>query len=109
MSDQPTAARQQLEPAADGLRAYAAQTRESADRLAAVLEGIAANGLPSVEDCTPAPRAPGGAGCRRMAELIGPRAQKQLLEAHTVRAASQGHPGRDERRQALVELGEAAA
>ncbi|MGV9419924.1 hypothetical protein ACWDO6_20770 [Streptomyces sp. NPDC003674] len=58
MSEQPapadTAARQQLEPAAAaGLRAYAARTRESADQLAAVLEDIAANGLPSVEDCTP--------------------------------------------------------
>ncbi|MFE5669101.1 hypothetical protein ACFQ7W_34920 [Streptomyces niveus] len=54
MSDQPTAARQQLAPAAaDGLRAYAARTRESADQLAAVLEDIAANGLPAVEDCTP--------------------------------------------------------
>ncbi|MFJ6661566.1 hypothetical protein ACIQNG_35235 [Streptomyces sp. NPDC091377] len=57
MSEQPTPAdhaRQQLEPdAAAGLRAYAARTRESADQLAAVLEDIAANGLPSVEDCTP--------------------------------------------------------
>ncbi|MEV0750192.1 hypothetical protein AB0I75_34160 [Streptomyces sp. NPDC050273] len=57
MSDQPALAdttRQQLEPAtADGLRAYAARTRESADQLAAVLEDIAANGLPPVEDCTP--------------------------------------------------------
>ncbi|MFF2996961.1 hypothetical protein ACFVTC_20735 [Streptomyces sp. NPDC057950] len=47
-------ARQQLEPAAaDAVRAYAARTRESADRLAAVLEEIAANGLPSAEDCSP--------------------------------------------------------
>lgn len=57
MSDQPAPAdttRQQLEPTtADGLRAYAARTRESADHLAAVLEDIAANGLPAVEDCTP--------------------------------------------------------
>ncbi|MFF5257182.1 hypothetical protein ACFY4K_34910 [Streptomyces leeuwenhoekii] len=55
MSEQPApAARQQLEPAAaDGLRAYAAKTRESADQFAAVLEDIAANGLPSVEECTP--------------------------------------------------------
>lgn len=57
MSDQPApadTARQQLQPAtADGLRAYAAHTRESADQLAAVLEDIAANGLPPVEDCTP--------------------------------------------------------
>ncbi|MFE7579822.1 hypothetical protein ACFU5Z_34260 [Streptomyces sp. NPDC057521] len=58
MSEQPTpadtAVRQQLEPdAADGLRAYAARTRENADQLAAVLEDVAANGLPSVEGCTP--------------------------------------------------------
>ncbi|MEV5177205.1 hypothetical protein AB0L10_40525 [Streptomyces flaveolus] len=57
MSEQPASAdhaRQQLEPAtADGLRAYAAETRERADQFAAVLEDIAANGLPSVEDCTP--------------------------------------------------------
>ncbi|WP_329529575.1 hypothetical protein [Streptomyces sp. NBC_01462] len=57
MSEQPAPAdhaRQQLEPAAaDAARAYAARTRESADRLAAVLEDIAANGLPSAEDCTP--------------------------------------------------------
>ncbi|MFI9080995.1 hypothetical protein ACIGW8_31755 [Streptomyces sioyaensis] len=57
MSEQPapaTAARQQLEPAAaDAVRAYAAKTRENADRLAAVLEDIATNGLPSVEECTP--------------------------------------------------------
>jgi hypothetical protein len=51
----PTAStRQQLEPAAaEAVRAYAARTRESADRFAAVLEDIATNGLPSVEDCTP--------------------------------------------------------
>lgn len=58
MSDQPapadTAARQHVEPAtADGLRAYAAMTRERADQLAAVLEDIATNGLPAAEDCTP--------------------------------------------------------
>lgn len=57
MSEKPApadTARQQLEPAAaDGLRAYAARTRESAGQLAAVLEDIAAHGLPSVEDCTP--------------------------------------------------------
>ncbi|MFB7852777.1 hypothetical protein ACFC34_37985 [Streptomyces sp. NPDC056053] len=58
MSDQPapadTTTRQQLDPAtADAVRAYAARTRESADQLAAVLEDIAANGLPAVEDCTP--------------------------------------------------------
>ncbi|WP_333771876.1 hypothetical protein [Streptomyces sp. IBSBF 2435] len=58
MSEQPapadTTARQQLEPAAaDAIRAFAAKTRAGADRLAAVLEDIATNGLPSVEDCTP--------------------------------------------------------
>ncbi|MGC9479187.1 hypothetical protein ACP4I1_34250 [Streptomyces sp. WG4] len=57
MSEQPATtdtARQQLQPAAaDALRAYAAKTRENADQLAAVLEDIATNGLPSVEDCTP--------------------------------------------------------
>jgi len=58
MSEQPapadTTARQRLEPdTADELRAYAARTRESADQLAAVLEDIATNGLPPVEDCTP--------------------------------------------------------
>ena len=47
-------ARQQLEPAAvDAVRAYAARTREKADQPAAVLEDIATNGLPSVEDFTP--------------------------------------------------------
>ncbi|MFB6879004.1 hypothetical protein [Streptomyces sp. NPDC056323] len=73
MSDQPapadTAARQQLEPAAaDAVRAYAARTRESADQLAAVLEDIAANGLPAVEDCTP---------------------WEELREAHLTRLAAQ--------------------
>ncbi|MER6465771.1 hypothetical protein ABT278_35625 [Streptomyces sp. NPDC001228] len=58
MTDQPApaggAVRQQLEPAAvDAFRAYAARTREQADRFAAVLEDIAENGLPPVEDCTP--------------------------------------------------------
>ncbi|MET8732155.1 hypothetical protein ABZV81_34035 [Streptomyces parvus] len=58
MSNQPapadTTVRQQLEPdTADGLRAYAARTRESADQLAAVLEDIATNGLPDPEQCTP--------------------------------------------------------
>ncbi|MYT97855.1 MULTISPECIES: hypothetical protein [unclassified Streptomyces] len=55
MSEQPApAARQQLEPdTADGLRAYAARTRESADQLAAVLEDIATNGVPNPEQCTP--------------------------------------------------------
>lgn len=55
MSEQPAlAARRQLEPeTADGLRAYAAKTRESADQLAAVLEDIATHGLPDLEQCTP--------------------------------------------------------
>ncbi|MGW6523244.1 hypothetical protein [Streptomyces sp. NPDC054962] len=57
MSEQPNTAgtaRQQLEPAAaDAVRAYAAKTRADADRFAAVLEDIAANGLPAVETCTP--------------------------------------------------------
>ncbi|MFJ5646160.1 hypothetical protein [Streptomyces sp. NPDC093223] len=58
MDDQPApaggAVRQQLEPAAaDAVRAYAVRTREQADRFAAVLEDIAENGLPPVEDCTP--------------------------------------------------------
>lgn len=55
MSEQPApAARQPLEPAtADAVRAYAARTRENADRFAAVLEDLATNGLPAVEDCTP--------------------------------------------------------
>ncbi|MFB6674469.1 hypothetical protein [Streptomyces sp. NPDC056390] len=57
MSEQPApadTARQQLDPAAaDGVRAYAAKTRESADQFAAVLEDIATNGLPDPEQCTP--------------------------------------------------------
>ncbi|MGW0836482.1 hypothetical protein [Streptomyces prunicolor] len=57
MSEQPAPAdhaRQQLEPAAaDAVRAYAARTRENADQFAAVLEDLATNGLPSVEDCAP--------------------------------------------------------
>ncbi|MCB5168453.1 hypothetical protein LG634_26975 [Streptomyces bambusae] len=57
MSAQPApaaTARHQLDPAAaDGLRAFAAKTRADADRFAAVLEDIAANGLPPAEDCTP--------------------------------------------------------
>ncbi|MEU2337155.1 hypothetical protein ABZ770_38810 [Streptomyces sp. NPDC006654] len=72
MSDQPAPAdhaRQQLEPAAaDAVRAYAAQTRERADQFAAVLEDIAENGLPSVEDCTP---------------------WEELREAHLARLAAQ--------------------
>ncbi|RRR82924.1 hypothetical protein EHS43_15520 [Streptomyces sp. RP5T] len=44
--------RQSLESAAtDAVRAYAARTRESADQIAAVLEGFAENGLPAVDDC----------------------------------------------------------
>jgi hypothetical protein len=57
MSEQPAPAdyaRQQLDPAAaDAVRAYAAKARANADQFAAVLEDIATNGLPSVEDCTP--------------------------------------------------------
>ncbi|MEH0580271.1 hypothetical protein [Streptomyces sp. B21-108] len=72
MSEQPATAdhaRQQLEPAAaDAVRAYAAQTREKADQFAAVLEDIAANGLPAVEDCTP---------------------WEELREAHLARLAAQ--------------------
>ncbi|WOT40629.1 hypothetical protein [Streptomyces coeruleorubidus] len=72
MSEQPAPtdqARQQLEPAAaDSLRAYAAKTRANADQFAAVLEDIAENGLPSVEDCTP---------------------WEELREAHLARLAAQ--------------------
>lgn len=73
MSEQPAPAdntvRQQLEPeTADGLRAYAAKTRESADQLAAVLEDIATNGLPDPEQCTP---------------------WEELREAHLARLATQ--------------------
>ncbi|MEU5656773.1 hypothetical protein ABZ802_14270 [Streptomyces sp. NPDC047737] len=50
----PSAERKPLEPeAAEAVRAYAARTRANADRLAAVLEDIAANGLPSLDECTP--------------------------------------------------------
>ncbi|MFD4144556.1 hypothetical protein [Streptomyces sp. NPDC058572] len=72
MSEQPAPTdtdRQQLEPAAaDAVRAYAAKTRENADQLAAVLEDIATNGLPSVEDCAP---------------------WEELREAHLARLAAQ--------------------
>ncbi|MFB9593726.1 hypothetical protein [Streptomyces racemochromogenes] len=72
MSEQPAPAntvRQQLEPAAaDAVRAYEARTRENANQSAAVLEDIAANGLPSVEDCTP---------------------WEELREAHLARLAAQ--------------------
>ncbi|UNO43478.1 hypothetical protein [Streptomyces sp. MST-110588] len=54
MSHQPAGERQQLDPVtADAVRAYAARKRAAADKLAAVLEDIAANGLPALEDCTP--------------------------------------------------------
>ncbi|MEV8435050.1 hypothetical protein [Streptomyces chartreusis] len=73
MSEKPapadTAARQPLEPAtADAVRAYAARTRETADQFATVLEDIAENGLPAVEDCTP---------------------WEELREAHLARLAAQ--------------------
>lgn len=72
MSEQPApadTARQQLDPkAADALRTYAARTRADADRFAAVLEDIATNGLPAVEDCAP---------------------WEELREAHLVRLTSQ--------------------
>lgn len=71
MSEQPALAdtRQLLEPAAaDAVRAYAARTRANADHYAAVLEDIAANGLPAVEDCTP---------------------WEELREAHLARLAAQ--------------------
>lgn len=38
---------------AQALRAYAARKREQADQVAAVLEDLAANGMPAVEDCVP--------------------------------------------------------
>ncbi|NNN32182.1 hypothetical protein HLK59_17800 [Streptomyces sp. S3(2020)] len=44
--------RQPLDAAA-ALRGHAAQTRVRADQFAAVLEDIAANGLPDPEQCTP--------------------------------------------------------
>jgi hypothetical protein len=56
MSELPAPApeRQPLAPeAADAVRAYAAKKRANADKLAAVLEDIATNGLPSLEECTP--------------------------------------------------------
>ncbi|MFJ2637397.1 hypothetical protein ACIO6U_36345 [Streptomyces sp. NPDC087422] len=50
----PAPGREALTPdGAEALRAYAARTREDADRPAAVLEDIALNGLPDPEDCTP--------------------------------------------------------
>ncbi|WP_043271919.1 hypothetical protein [Streptomyces sp. CT34] len=38
---------------ADALRAYAERTRSSAEQLAAFLEDVAANGLPTAESTTP--------------------------------------------------------
>ncbi|MFF3159422.1 hypothetical protein [Streptomyces sp. NPDC057910] len=38
---------------AQALRAYARRQRENAEALAAVLEDIATNGLPALEDCVP--------------------------------------------------------
>src|SRR4051794_11746317 len=65
--------RQQMESAAaDAVRAYAARTRKRADQFAAVLEDIAENGLPSVEDCTP---------------------WEELREAHFARLAAQRPAG----------------
>jgi hypothetical protein len=50
----PASGREPLTPeGADALRAYAAAKREQADRLAAVLEDIALNGLPDPADCVP--------------------------------------------------------
>ncbi|MEV8444342.1 hypothetical protein [Streptomyces parvus] len=40
-------------PPSPGLQAHAERTRSDADRYAAVLEDIATNGPPPVEDCTP--------------------------------------------------------
>ncbi|AVH60760.1 MULTISPECIES: hypothetical protein [Streptomyces] len=51
---QPAPGREPLTPeGADALRAYAARKREQADQVAAVLEDIAANGLPAIDDCVP--------------------------------------------------------
>ncbi|MGW1871614.1 hypothetical protein ACWCPS_39660 [Streptomyces mauvecolor] len=53
-SDPKPAVRQPVTPnGADALRAYAQRQRASADELAAVLEDIAANGLPAPESTTP--------------------------------------------------------
>ncbi|MEU0054457.1 hypothetical protein [Streptomyces sp. NPDC006309] len=71
MSEQPASAdtARQLEPAvAEAVRAYAARTRENADRFAAVLEDIATSGLPDPEQCTP---------------------WEELREAHLARLAAQ--------------------
>ncbi|MFF4741255.1 hypothetical protein ACFY2W_36040 [Streptomyces sp. NPDC001262] len=57
MSDheqQPAPDRQPVSPkGADALRAYAARQRISAEQLAAFLEDVAANGLPTPEATTP--------------------------------------------------------
>ncbi|MFH8562057.1 hypothetical protein [Streptomyces sp. NPDC017988] len=62
MSDhepQPAADRQPVTPeGADALRAYAARTRSSANELAAFLEDVATNGLPSPEQHHPLGRGP---------------------------------------------------
>ncbi|WP_326673367.1 hypothetical protein [Streptomyces canus] len=51
---QPAPGREPLTPeGAQALRAYAARKREQADQVAAVLEDIAENGLPAIEDCVP--------------------------------------------------------
>ncbi|MEU0039813.1 hypothetical protein [Streptomyces sp. NPDC006333] len=69
MSTNDPSVRRPLEPAAaDAVRAYAARTRADADRFASALEDIAANGLPTVEDCTP---------------------WEELREAHLARLAAQ--------------------
>ncbi|MCL7429808.1 ecdysteroid 22-kinase family protein [Streptomyces sp. YS415] len=51
---QPAPAREPMSPdGAQAVRAYAARKREQADQVAAVLEDLAENGLPTVEDCRP--------------------------------------------------------
>lgn len=53
-SPAPAPGRDPLSPqAAAGLRSYAGRERARTDQLAAVLEDLALNGLPRVEDCTP--------------------------------------------------------
>ncbi|MGA4844724.1 hypothetical protein [Streptomyces sp. G45] len=73
MSDheqQPAADRQPVTPeGADALRAYAARTRTSANELAAFLEDVATNGLPSPEHTTPWEEVRD----RRLAELAAQR------------------------------------
>lgn len=59
------------EQAADALRAYAAKERASTEQLAAFLEDVAANGLPSPEDATPWEIVRD----RRLAELAAQRGQ----------------------------------